>query len=475
MRRRSEKRIRILLFSTVFPNVAQPHHGVFVRERMRGLPPEVEVTVVAPVPWFPFVSGLRPGFRPRVPREEVQDGVRVLHPRFLSIPAVGKCLDGLFLFLGALPTVWRLRKSFPFDAIDAHFVYPEGTAAALLGKVFRKPVLLTLRGLLPLLIPHALRRPQLRWTLTRAARLIAVSGSLRDTAVSFGVPRERVRVIENGIDADLFRPLDRREARRRLGLPADAPLLVSVGTLAERKGFHLVIEALPDLAGVCYAIVGGAGAEGAQEAELRNLAQRLGVTDRVIFAGPRKREDLAAWYSAADLSVLASAHEGCPNVILESIACGTPVVATPVGDIPRILDDLQVGRIVEREVSALAEGIAEALAQPWDRGRIRARITERTWQTVGREVMEEIEAALMDPLEIASPSPASLPPPDPHPLTPSPTRTHARPGEGEPELIFASSPPLSGDRECGWERGPGGEGGRGKLPGTRNVPSEVSA
>src|SRR5688572_20354934 len=105
MPRPSERRVRLLLFSTVFPNAAQPHHGIFVRERMRGLPPDAEVTVIAPAPWFPFVSGLRPGFRPRMPREEVQDGVRVLHPRFLSIPAVGKCLDGLFLFLGALPTV----------------------------------------------------------------------------------------------------------------------------------------------------------------------------------------------------------------------------------------------------------------------------------------------------------------------------------------------------------------------------------
>jgi teichuronic acid biosynthesis glycosyltransferase TuaC len=394
MRPPSERRVRLLLVSTVFPNAAQPHHGVFVRERMCGLPPEVEVTVVAPVPWFPFVSGLRPGFRPRVPREEVQDGVRVLHPRFLSIPAIGKCLDGLFLFLSALPTVRRLSQDTRFDAIDAHFIYPEGVAAALLGRVFRVPVLLTLRGLLPLLIPYALRRPQLRWALTRGARLIAVSASLRDSAVGFGVPRERVRVIENGIDADLFRPLDRREARRRLGLPEDAPLLVSVGTLSERKGFHLVIEALRSLPGMNYAIVGGAGAEGAQEDELRRLAERLGVADRVLFAGPQKREDLAAWYSAADLSVLASAHEGCPNVVLESLACGTPVVATPVGDIPRLLDDPQVGRIVTREVSALTEAIAEALAQPWDRGLIRARIAERTWQAVGREVMEEVEAAL---------------------------------------------------------------------------------
>jgi teichuronic acid biosynthesis glycosyltransferase TuaC len=396
------RRTRLLVFSTVFPNAAQPHHGIFVRERMRGLPPEAEVTVIAPVPWFPLVSGLRPGFRPRVPREEVQDGVRVLHPRFLSVPAVLKSLDGFFLFLGALPAAWRLRRETGFEAIDAHFVYPEGVAAALLGRLFRVPVLLTLRGLLPLLVPYALRRPQLRWALARAARVIAVSAPLREDAVALGLPRERVRVIENGVDPELFRPLDRGAARRGLGLPPEGRLLVSVGTLSPRKGFHLVIEALPALAArfpdLRYAIVGGAGAEGAQEGELRLLAERLGVAGRVHFAGAQRREALAAWYSAADLSVLPSAHEGCPNVVLESLACGTPVVATPVGDIPRILAGSEAGseagRIVEREVAALAEGIAGALEHPWDRGRIRARIEARTWQAVGREVMEEIEAAL---------------------------------------------------------------------------------
>ena len=108
---RPQARTKVLLFSTVFPNAAQPHHGVFVRERMRGLPTnEFDVRVVAPTPWFPLVSGLRPGFRPQVPAEEVQEGVPVLHPRFLSIPGILKCLDGLFLFLWTLPVLIRLRR-----------------------------------------------------------------------------------------------------------------------------------------------------------------------------------------------------------------------------------------------------------------------------------------------------------------------------------------------------------------------------
>jgi teichuronic acid biosynthesis glycosyltransferase TuaC len=392
------RRRRVVLLSTVFPNAAQPHHGVFVGERMRGLPEEVEVRVVAPVPWFPFVSGLRPGYRPPVPREEERDGVAVLHPRFLSVPGVLKCLDGLFLFLGVLPALRRLRKELPFDAIDAHFVYPEGLAAALAGLVFRVPVVLTVRGMLPLLAPFRLRRPQIRFALKRAARVVAVSDSLRRDAEALGVPPGRVRVVPNGIDADLFRPHDRRQARRALGLPEEGPLLVSVGTLAPRKGFHLVLQALPALArrwpGVRFAMVGGAGAEAAMGEELRRLAERLGVADRAIFAGPRGRGELPLWYGAADVSVLASAHEGCPNVVIEALACGTPVVGTPVGSVPELLGDGEVGLLAERDVPSLAARIAEALERDWDRERVRARVAGRTWRVVGREVGEEIEAAV---------------------------------------------------------------------------------
>jgi teichuronic acid biosynthesis glycosyltransferase TuaC len=398
-----ENRTRVLLFSTVFPNSVQPHHGLFVRERMRGLPDDVEVRVVAPTPWFPFVSGLRPGLRPRVPREEVQDGVPggpVLHPRFLSFPGILKCLDGLLLFLCTLPALVRLRREFRFEAIDAHFVYPEGLAAALLGMFFRVPVVITLRGMLPLLAPFRLRRPQLKFALRRAARIVAVAESLRRDAVALGVPAESVRVIPNGVDPRIFRPLDRTESRRLLGLPKYGPLLVSVGTLAPRKGFHLVIEAMARLARrwprLRFAVVGGSGTEGAMGDELRALAERLGIADRVIFTGPRHGEDLARWYSAADLFVLASAHEGCPNVVLEALACGTPVVATPVGNVPELISP-RTGVLVERDVKSIAAGLDAALDRAWDRDAVSSSIAGRTWRVVGGEVAEEIRAALGAP------------------------------------------------------------------------------
>ena len=419
--------LRVLLFSTVFPNGPQPHHGVFVRERMRGLPADVEVRVVAPAPWFPLVSGLRSGYRPPIAREEIQDGVQVLHPRSLSFPGLLKCLDGILMFLSTLPALIRLRREFPFQAIDAHFAYPEGLAAVLAGLVLRVPVTITLRGTLPQLAVFRLRRPQLRFALRRAARVIAVSESLKADAVALGIPAEKVRVIENGIDPEIFRPVDRTEARRALGLPKYGPLLVSVGTLSERKGFHLVMEAMAKLGKrwptLRFAIVGGNGAEGAMEEELRQLAARLKIADRVVFAGPRKSGELAAWYGAADLSVLASSHEGCPNVVLESLACGTPVIGTPVGNVPELLDSPETGIVVERTADSLAAGIDAALGRGWDRERVRARVAARSWRVVGEEQAEELRAAVGS---------------DPHPL-PLPRKRERGDEEPAPELSSSLS------------------------------------
>lgn len=390
---------RALVFSTVFPNAAQPEHGVFVRRRMRALPPELAVQALAPRPWFPFTSGLRPGFRPAMPAAEEQEGTTVLHPRFLSLPGVAKWADGLLLALSALPAVWRLRRDFPFDVIDAHFGYPEGVAAALLGRLFGVPVVLTLRGSEVRIERDLLRRPQLAWALRAAGRVIAVSQELADLAVHLGLPRARVKVIGNGVDPDLFRPLDRAACRRELGIAGGGPFLLTVGTLSERKGAHLVIDAMALLSdrlpGLRYLLVGGAGAEGAEGEALARRAARRGIAERVLFAGARPPAELPLWYGAADLFVLPSSLEGCPNVVVEALACGTPVAATPAGSVPELLADPEVGTIVpRRDAESVAAAIASSLARPWDRARVSREARARSWEVVGREVGEEIAAAL---------------------------------------------------------------------------------
>jgi teichuronic acid biosynthesis glycosyltransferase TuaC len=378
--------MRVLVFTTVFPNAAHPLHGLFVAERTRHASEHAEITVVAPVPWF----APRPGAL--LPSRGIR---RIEHPRFFYVPGLFKSLDGLFLFLSALPIVRRLRRHFDFDLIDAHFGFPDGVAAILLAAWFRRPVVVTLRGSELQMAQYKMRRAAMGWALRRADRVIAVSKELASLATSMGVQPKRIRVIGNGVDLERFRPIERTTARRSLGVPDATRLVVSVGHLARVKGFDLVLEALPGIArvhdSVRFVIVGGpAPSSGAYPAQLTAEIARLGLVDRVTITGPVAPEQVALWLSAADVFVLASEREGSPNALREALACGCPVVASDVGD-TREMVSAQAGRIVADRAcpDQWRDALLEALGTSWDRGAIRAGAERYTWVDVATHVASE--------------------------------------------------------------------------------------
>jgi glycosyltransferase involved in cell wall biosynthesis len=296
-----------------------------------------------------------------------------------------KGMDGLMMALSAWPQLRRLRREGRLDIIDAHFAYPDGYAATLLGGWLGVPATITLRGTEP---RHA-RDPRLagkmRRALQRARRVFAVSESLRQLVLGMGVPAEHVRVVGNGVDIQKFSPLPRAEARRALELPADAPVLVTVGALVERKGFHRVIELLPALRrrfpGLSYLIVGGSSPEGDMSENLRRQVRSLALDDAVHFLGPMRPERLSVPLSAADLFVLPTRNEGWANGLLEAMACGRPVVATDVGGNAEVLCMPSLGRIVPfGDATALQQAIEQALSTTWDATAIRAYAERNTWE-----------------------------------------------------------------------------------------------
>lgn len=376
--------MKILVVTSVFPNCEQPTLGVFVRERMFRVARQCELKVVAPVPWFPFIGLLKPGYRPLVPFREVQDGIEVLHPRFFNVPGIFKGLDGFFFFLSALATVARVRREFRFDVIDAHFAYPDGMGAVLLGKIFRVPVTITLRGTIRKLSRYFLRRVQIRYALASAARVFTVCDDLKRAATDLGISPDHVEVVPNGVDLVKFRRVDSESARRELGLPPGCPVIISVGGLVERKGFHRVIEVLPALRrqfpGLIYVVVGGPSVEGNYEPELRRLVDELGLRDAVNFAGPQHHDRLHLWLSAADLFCLATSNEGWANVFLEAMACGLPVVTTRVGGNVEVIPSEKYGFLVELgSPEELEKALEKALEHDWDRDAIIAYAQENTW------------------------------------------------------------------------------------------------
>jgi glycosyltransferase involved in cell wall biosynthesis len=393
--------MRVLVLSSTFPSAEQPTRGVFVRERVRRLAKRCEVVVVAPVPWFPMNGWLR-GERNAVLRVEDQEGLRVYHPRFFSLPRYGKFLDGALYFLSLIRFVARLRRSFPFEVIDAHFAFPDGLGATLLAKLFACPVVVTLRGSIVRLSGYRLHRPQLRWALRHADRVTAVSESLKGVAIGLGIPAHRVRVIPNGVDHTTFSPMERRQARQLCGLPESATILLTVAGLYEGKGQHTVIDALPFLTDrypeVLYVMVGSPRRGELYQRRLQAEIRKLGLDRHVLFAGPRPHAELRRWFSAADVSVLATQSEGWPNVLLESLACGTPVVATHVGGAPEIVRHREDGLLVPfGDAAALRDALLLAVKQPWDRRAIVRHAQPFDWSESVEHALDELNAALKRP------------------------------------------------------------------------------
>ena len=385
--------VKLLLFSSLYPNSAQPLHGLFVEQRLLKVlaTGRAEARVVAPVPWFPLESprfGEYATFA-RVPREEVRNGLDVAHPRFVRVPKMGMSSAPLLMALGALPTLRRIRESgYDFDVIDAHYYYPDGVAAALLGQWLGRPVTITARGTDISLIPeYRLPRAQIRWAAGRSSASIAVCEALKGEMRELGVDDSKVRVLRNGVDLQRFRPLDRIAARRELGLH-DGKWLLSVGLLIERKGHDIAIRALPDLPGWSLLIAGS----GPLQSKLRTLAKELGVEERVRFAGGVPQTELPTYYSAADALVLASSREGWANVLLESMACGTPVVASSVWGTPEVVASDAAGALMpERSPAGLVAALGQLMARYPDRAATRAYAERFDWTATTEGQLEIFE------------------------------------------------------------------------------------
>jgi glycosyltransferase involved in cell wall biosynthesis len=373
--------LRVLLFSTLYPNSVQPSHGIFVQTRLRHLlaSGEVEARVIAPVPWFPSTHprfGEYASFA-AVPRQEQRLGVDLRHPRFVRLPKVGMSTAPFTLAASGLAAARRLQaEGFDFDLIDAHYFYPDGVAATLIGRALGKPVTITARGTDINLIPrHALPRRLILGAARRSAHMITVCRALKDALVELGAEAGRITVLRNGVDLALFRPGDRALARARFGMQGFN--LASVGHLIERKGHHHVIDALASLPDVTLHIAGS----GAEEAPLRARAQALGVEARVRFLGSLPQDTLRDLYNAADTLVLASSREGWANVLLEAMACGTPVVASNVWGTPEVVAAPEAGVLMDELSGAgVAEGVSRLYKQLPDRAVTRCYAEGFDWQ-----------------------------------------------------------------------------------------------
>jgi glycosyltransferase involved in cell wall biosynthesis len=383
--------MRALVLSSLYPNSVQPQFGLFVHRRVEALSQRgVSLRVVSPVPWVP--PGLafgRWGDMARIPASERLGDIRITHPRYLHAPGPGMYFQARNLHRGVASHVKRLQREFPFDFIDAHYLYPDGVAACHLARRFRVPVVLTARGSDVNLLPSfAWVRRQIRGALRRADAVIGVSAALARAMQQLGAPAEHTFVIPNGIDRQRFHFGDPLQARQSLNLFSDETLLLSVGNLNELKGHRLIVEAVARLRARGVRASLHLFGEGPERPALEALVQERGLQQQVTLHGNLPNERLARWYQAANLFVLASSREGWPNVLNEALACGLPVVATDVGGVPEIITDGANGILArERSVEALEDAIARGLQQQWDRVDLATQAARRDWSDVADQLV----------------------------------------------------------------------------------------
>jgi teichuronic acid biosynthesis glycosyltransferase TuaC len=388
--------LRLLTFSTLFPNQAQPNHGIFVENRLRHLLATGEATarVLAPVPFFPSGAAIFGawGRYARAPREEVRHGIRIHHPRYPVIPRVGMAVAPVLLARASLRALRRLMADgLVFDLIDAHYLYPDGVAAVRLGAALGVPVVITARGSDVTQLPdHPGPRRQIEDAIGRAAALIAVSAALAERLVALGAPPAQVTVLRNGVDTAVFRPpADRAAARAALGITR--PALLSVGGLIPRKGHHLTIAAMAELPEFELLIVG----EGPERTRLDAQINALGLAGRVRLLGPLPHTELPACYGAADAMVLASSREGWANVLLESMACGTPVVASNIPGNPEVVRAPEAGLIMAQNTpQGIAQAVRALFTAPPDRAATRAYAERFGWEETSRGQLDVFRRVL---------------------------------------------------------------------------------
>jgi glycosyltransferase involved in cell wall biosynthesis len=385
----SVRRLRILSYTTLFPSPARPMRGLFVARRLAQIGRSEDVTVVAPVP-----LGLEP--KDDANAAPAFDGIRVIHPRYWLPPGWAQPWHDRLLYAQTRSSVRSLGAG-AFDLVDAQYAYPDGSAARMLAERLGKPYVLTVRGSdLHVLASDPSRRRSIRETLHRAAAVVAVSRPLARLAEELGTDPSRVHWIPNGVDRTEFHPRSRSEARRTLGWDLGRPSVLFVGRLDPIKGVRLLLESieelrragLPDVA--CYL-----AGDGPLRGEVGRRVAERGLERTVILLGPVRPDRLVLCYAAADLLCLPSVSEGSPNVVLESLATGTPVVAADVGDVAELLEGAAGGAVVrERTAPGFAEGMRSVLARSWNPETTAAIVASRGWDRVAAAQIDVYRSVL---------------------------------------------------------------------------------
>lgn len=396
--------MNVLVVTTFFPNSADWQRAVFVQNLVRAMQGRCKVSVVSPVPYAPPIGGSAKWKAQRdIPGRATVDGVDVVYPRFLVVPKVG-WLSGFNYFLGILNTLRRWRRSLGVGGgegflVHAHCAYPDAVGVALAARLLRIPYVVTAHGSdINVYAEQRMLRPQVRWALRHAAGVIAVSRGIEEKIgrlTKLG-PARLERIPCAGFDPRMFCPRERDDARDSIGLRDRRHVVLFVGQLVPVKGVEFLIEAWGGLKhrGAIgerdlLVLIG----DGPERDKLERRIGTVGVVDTVRLAGALAHAEVANWVAAATLLCLPSHNEGTPNVIVEALACGIPVVASRVGGVPDLIQEGNNGLLVPpADAPVLSRALESAICRSWDAQKIRESVAHLTWRAIAEKNCKFLES-----------------------------------------------------------------------------------
>jgi len=370
--------MNVLVLSDTFPNALAPWRGPYNRQQIECLSKYCRLTVINPFPWPRMFMGKQ--YRALIAGpDNVLDGIPLYHPVFWYLPVVGRNTT----WRGVTSATERTLRKYDltdFDVVLATFAYVHGPAARQIARNLGVPYVIKTRGSdLHTLPARGERRERTAEALRDASAVAAVSRNLADIVVELGASPDRIHLLPNGIDVATFDMIPREEARARVGFNPEEKLLFFAGNLLPVKGLDVLLDAVQLVRDRLNAKVVIAGT-GPLRATLERTLVKNRLHDRVTLLGSLSRTEIATWMNAADALVLPSRNEGCPNVVLEALCCGTPVVASRVGAVPDFLDETRGIMFESESTRALAQALLDVLAKNWDRAAIRSRVEDMSWE-----------------------------------------------------------------------------------------------
>jgi len=364
--------LKILLVTNLYPNQFELTRGIFTEQIVRCLRVKNEVEVVAPVPWVPpFIKNIVKKNHKSLPKVCFHNEVKVYHPAYVVIPKVGRWLYGILFFLGIFNTLRKIKKTYKPDVINVHWMYPDGFGTVVAARLLGIPVVTHSLGCdINESATYPSRRFFIKLALKWANFNISVSEELRKKTVHLGSSPKLTATIMNGVNPELFQPRDKILLRQNLNLPEDKTLFLYAGNFNIEKGLEILIRAFSQVHekydNALLVVVGS----GPLERQIYQLVETLNIGKKIVFVGRVMHSQVPEYLAAADYLCLPSLREGCPNIVLEALSTGVPVLSSQVGAVPEMLNsqEHELGLMAQpNNVDEFANIIAQSQSMDWQR------------------------------------------------------------------------------------------------------------